>query len=372
MAGEGYEEAVSAFDKALGSAPPPAARASSGQPAPTESMFDNLGELDQDSGPAGGDDEEVDGDGKPVRQARRPEPESDDDDSDFDPSKLLDDDDEGDEDEEEDPDAEDEEDEDGGKKADDDSPRYKIMVDGEETEVSLNEALRGYTRTETFHRRMNQVNEAKQLVADHAQNVIAARNAVIEQYKELEAQVALLMPKEPDWDKLYQEDPVAARDLEKRYRDFQKGVSEIKAQREKVAADQAKADAEEAKRYASTEFPKFAAKAKWKSEEDAGKDLKAMRRTALQAGFTDEEVSRVYDSRMLHILLKASKYDRIMAQKPRPVSNGKRDGGQPSSRNGAVPGKRSAPKNFERAQNRLRQSGSVEDAANVFERIIRK
>ena len=54
------------------------------------------------------------------------------------------------------------------------------------------------------------------------------------------------------------------------------------------------------------------------------KEIASMRRTAFAAGFSEQEVATVYDPRMLGILRKASKYDRMMAAaKPRAEVPGK-------------------------------------------------
>ena len=41
---------------------------------------------------------------------------------------------------------------------DEDGEKFPVIVDGEEREVSLKEALAGYVRTATFHKRMEDLN----------------------------------------------------------------------------------------------------------------------------------------------------------------------------------------------------------------------
>ena len=63
-----------------------------------------------------------------------------------------------------------------GAKAKTPRPRYKIQVDGEEREVSLNEALRGYQREETFNTRMRQMVEVAKTIDERgAQAQASAR-----------------------------------------------------------------------------------------------------------------------------------------------------------------------------------------------------
>jgi hypothetical protein len=92
-----------------------------------------------------------------------------------------------------------------------------------------------------------------------------------------------------------------------------------------------------------------------------------MRRTGLTAGFTEEELSQVYDSRMLQVLLKASKYDRMMAAKPKPVV---RPQGKPITPGAGSAKSRTAQSGVTSAMKRLNKTGSIDDAAVVFDQII--
>src|SRR4029450_5169565 len=98
------------------------------------------------------------------------------------------------------------------------------------------------------------------------------------------------------------------------------------------------------------------------------KDLQAMRRTALTHGFSEDELSQVYDSRMLMVLLKASKFDRIMASRPKPVKQ--TNGVRPVPTTGGKTRTRVASREFQSASKSLAKTGSIEDAAVVFDNII--
>lgn len=372
---DAIDQAALAFDADMGrAAPPRQTQQSPSEPKrPTESMFDNLGEFaDNSEDTAGGDHLPSPTKSKKTPFEHQPDPEDD-----------IDDDQGEDEDEAGGDDIEYETDDDGnilvdddgnpiekekqGKKADDDDDdeKYTVMVEGEEVEVGLREALNGYVRQETFHRNMNKLNEGKQLVMQHAEQVMADREKLIAGLADLEEQVKALIPDEPDWDKLYAEDAGRARALEKQYRDVKAKLAEVKTKREAAEREKAEAEANDTVKFARSEFGKFANIAKWRDTKAMQKDLRSMKMTAEAVGFTPKEYGEVYDSRMLNILLKASKYDRIMAARPKPVNRQ-----QGSNTNGA--GRtRTAPKGIDRAQKRLTQTGSLDDAAAVFARIIK-
>jgi hypothetical protein len=98
------------------------------------------------------------------------------------------------------------------------------------------------------------------------------------------------------------------------------------------------------------------------------REIQSMRKTALSAGFTEQEVAEVYDPRMLNILRKASKYDRMMTAKPKAVIPGKGKTLTPGSVNGKQV--RSDRKGIDAAQRNLAASGRVDDMAEFFRKIL--
>lgn len=345
------DEAAAAFSQVINAEDAPPRKEQEGESdKPTERVFGDIGDDDEEELEGEEEEEERPDDKELVGE--------DDDESE---------DDEGDEDDEDDEEDGDAEDEDEDDEEDDETlnQKFLIQVDGEEAEVTLKEALNGYIRQETFHRRLNALTEVQKTLQAEAQQVIQDRQRYMTQLEDLEKQMESLIPQEPDWDALYKEDPQKAREIEKQYRSYKESIEKVRADREKARLEAEEADARETAKFAQEEFPKFARIAKWKTKKDAERDLNSMRRTALAAGFTEEEVATVYDSRMLSILLKASKYDRMMAAKPRPVKDGK-----PTKGTKGAGRKRTAPKGVARASKDLTRSGSIEDAARVFHRVI--
>jgi hypothetical protein len=139
-------------------------------------------------------------------------------------------------------------------------------------------------------------------------------------------------------------------------------------------AEREAANAEEADRrlqkYAVDSFARFVAMHPkvFPDEPALRKNIQSMRRTAMAAGFSEREVATVYDPRMLTILLKASKYDRMQAANPKAVVPGKGRTLPPGS---ATPLSGNATrKGLDEAQRRLASSGRLDDAADVFRRLL--
>lgn len=250
--------------------------------------------------------------------------------------------------------------------------KIEVTIDGEPAEVTVKEALEGYVRTETFHRRMNQLDEAKKIVrraaTDAVQNFEYAQNLA----KQMEAHMAEMIPKEPDWDAEFQKDPAKAREMQRYYEKANAFRSSLDAQMKEASNKLVESNHAQLRAFAEEEGQKFESmnRKNWTDPNKKAKDLSSMRKTALATGFTEEELSQVYDSRMLTVLLKASKYDRMMAAKPKPVV--RMPQGKPIPPGAGSAKQRTAQKGVSQAMKRLNRTGSIEDAAVVFDQIIAK
>jgi hypothetical protein len=250
----------------------------------------------------------------------------------------------------------------------DPGPRYKVQVDGEEKEVTLSEALKGYVSGETFTQRMGQLVDVAKAIDQRGQEAVQARDAYIAMCQRQEQEFQALIPKEPgNWDELYRSNPQAAHELEKNFRFVYGTLNEIRSRR---AAAESQAYTENVKRtadYAKSEFNKFCSRNKLTNQVEADRAIGHMRRTAMAHGFSEDEVGTTYDERMLSVLLKAAKYDNMMANKPLAVQpdRGLHPGSAQRVGNGAA-------RTMNDAQRRLASSGRLDDAALVMAQLIRR
>lgn len=361
---DSLDTAALAFDAEIGNTPAPKSGGGAPQSRPAESLFDNLGtlEVDEDS-PArgGGDDEEFGEELAARKQSRAPNGRFQSDDEDDEPSEdgedvVEDEDEEG---------AKDDEDEEEGDSPEDDV--YEVTVDGERVEVPLREALAGYIRQETFHRRMNQINEAARAIGSEAQTVAALRDEYVDLIDKMKRGIEALVPNDINWDELYKQDPAAARNLESRYRSFQDLLRGLDSEKENERARREQEVRENDAKYIQRENERILRNnPSWKDPKVRERDQSLMLQTALNAGYSVEDVAAIKDSRQVTILLKAAKYDRLMGNRPKPV----RKGAKPRQLGGGNGTGRTAPKTDRGAMKALSRTGSVDAAASVFTNII--
>lgn len=363
------EQAAMAFDNEISGNSRSSEPASEGNVRPTESMFDNLGQMEvDDESPARGGGDNLPVEGVNVRkQARdtrgRYQEEVPDDEEELDDRFE-----EGEDHEGADHDADDEEGEDGEDGAEEDGDDvYEVTVDGERIEVPLREALSGYIRTETFHRRLNQLNEAGRIVTERFDEVEGLRTEYVGLIDKMKAGIKALVPENVNWDELYAQDPKSARELETKYRGFQELLTKLDSEK---AAEQKKQQDDKAasnvRNVAAENERILRNNPTWRDPKVMARDQAMMATTGQRAGFSLEEIAGITDARQVTILLKAAKWDKLQGDRPKPVRKGVKPG-----QKGAVNGKvRSASKADKGAMRQLSRTGSVEDAAAVFSGII--
>ena len=253
---------------------------------------------------------------------------------------------------------------------DDDSDRYEVMVDGRPVEVSLKEALAGYVRQSTFHQRMGQLNETARALEVDAQRQQQGWAMWHKARQDYEEDLQNLVPKEPNWDEEFARDPRQAHAQQKVFQIIYAKLAQSRQERANREAWDAQENDRRTEKFAVSGFEKFVMDhiKDLHDEPTLKKNIQSMRRTAMAAGFSEKEVATVYDPRMLTVLWKASRFDRITASSPRAVQPGK---GRTLAPGAATPLSGNARRSgFDDAQRQLARSGKLSDATEVFRRLL--
>lgn len=250
-------------------------------------------------------------------------------------------------------------------------PKYRVKVSGEEVEVSLDELLNGYSRTADYQKKTQSLAEQRKAVeaervkiqeAAKTRETYAQRLQVIEQLLQQQSQGE-------DLSALKTEDPIAyaVAMAEKVERDKQ--LQAVQIERQRVQQEQMAHQQALLQKHMQAEQQKLVeAIPDFKDDVKAEVVRRDIRNYAKSIGFTDQELSQVYDSRAVLALYKAAQYDKLMANKgaatkkvataPKTIRPGTSN--PQSSENEAVKKERA----------RLRQSGNKKDAARLFERFL--
>jgi hypothetical protein len=256
--------------------------------------------------------------------------------------------------------------------AEEEAPRdekFVVKVDGKEIEVPKEELIRGYQREADYTRKTQKLAEERKFVESEFQQVRAERETYAQILGQLQQKLQEFEPQEPDWNRLEVEDPTEyARQWTSHQRRQQQKYA---VQAEQMRLNQMREV--EAQKQINTVLAQETAILKekipeWTSPEKAKAEGKALLEYGQQLGFSEQELNTITDSRALLALHKAWKYDQMMSKRPEFQAKIKKAPRMASP--GSAGSVSSKSSDINNAKKRLAQSGSVRDAASLFEKFI--
>jgi hypothetical protein len=255
-----------------------------------------------------------------------------------------------------------------GQAEQDAGPKYEVTVDGQTVEVTLKEALSGYQRNAVFHQRMNQIDLARQAVEQEATNVVQLRDDYAQRLDYLQRMLAELTPPQPNWDQEFAADPRSAHEKQKAYAAIYGKMQWAANEMAREAQERTQEYDRTSQKYAVDQFTQFVRDANIRDEKSLNNDMSLMRRYGKMRGFAEGELATVYDKRMLLVLRDAANYHQMMAAQPKAVIPGK---GKTLTPGVASPVGTGTRKSLDEAMTKLAKTGRTDDAALVFQRLIR-
>lgn len=248
---------------------------------------------------------------------------------------------------------------------------YRVRVGKEEVDVPLDELLKGYSRTADYTKKTQEVAEARKMVESDRQRIQEA-SRLRDQYAERLGVIEQMLSqtdRAEDLSALKENDPIgyAVRVAEQSEREKQ--LTAVRAERQKLAQSQQAEQGERLKAHLATEAAKLR-----EAIPDLSDDIKSevvkrdIRDFAKSIGFSDQELTQVYDSRAVLTLYKAMQYDKLVKGKTdatKKVSQAPR-----MLRPGTSTPEARETENMKKMQQQLKKSGKKGDAARLFERFI--
>jgi hypothetical protein len=266
---------------------------------------------------------------------------------------------------------------------DDGQPRYTVKVDGEEQDVTMDELVRGYQRNADYTRKTMKVAEERrelETLRAQAEQQRGAAEAERQQYRaELDAAIPALREQilhhfgGIDWARLAAEEPARFAELSPQFEALSSQLQHAEAARLGLRQQQRQQEAElqqarlrhrnEEWRTLVKHLPELAQPA------TARREVQAMTSYLVNAGYSRDELDRLVDHRDFILARKAMLYDG-MTQSSDKVE-GRMRALPKVQRPGAAPSRHDRGGERRTAlMNRLRRSGSTEDAARAIEELL--
>ncbi len=245
---------------------------------------------------------------------------------------------------------------------------FTVKVDGKEVAVTLEELQKGYSRTQDYTRKTQQIAEVRKQVEQETQAVRAEREQYAQLLGALQAQLQSSEP-QVDLDRLYHEDPIEWVRQKEVLRERQEKAYAIQAEQQRLSqlSQQEQQRAMEA-HLESEKDALLAALPEWRDPKKAKAEKALVLESAKSVGFSEDDLKSVYDHRLVLLLRKAAMYDQMVSKRQdiKPVVNN----GPRTAKPGAA-GRVSTTTETTRAKQRLAKTGRVDDAASAIELLLR-
>ena len=260
-------------------------------------------------------------------------------------------------------------DEEGDSEEEEQPQVFTVKVDGKEVEVTLDELQKGYSRTQDYTRKTQQIAEVRKQTEAELQEVRAEREQYAQLLGALQAQVQQAAQPQVDWDRLYQEDPIEWVRQRELVRENQEKAAAIQSEQQRLAQLSQQEQAQQRQMLLAQEQEALvAAIPEWKDAKKAQAEKAMLVQFGQKIGFTPDDLKNVVDHRAVVMLRKAALYDQMMSKRGqiKPVTN---NGPRPAKPGAA--GRVSSNTEAMRAQQRLAKTGRVDDAADAIFKLLK-
>lgn len=249
-------------------------------------------------------------------------------------------------------------------------PKYRVKAAGEEREVTLDELIKSYQLGTDYTKKSQAVAEERKVVEAERQRIEEAKY-LRDQYAERLQVIEQMLNQQPETenlDYLKETDPIGYAVKVAELSQREKQLAQVRAEQARIADQQQREQQEQLGQVVQAESRKLAEVIPEYADPQKGETLRReLREFGIKAGFSDQELANVYDSRAVLTLYKAMQYDKLQSAKPGIT---KKVNEAPKVMKSGVSQPRDSSDEMKKLKARAKQTGRVADAARAFERFL--
>ena len=246
---------------------------------------------------------------------------------------------------------------------------YRVKASGEEKDVTLDELVSGYQKSTDYTQKSQTLAEERKKVEEHAQeiqNAMRTREAYAQKLSQVEQYLTSQAKPSENLEELKENDPIQYAITVAEQTEANKKINTIRQEQQKVAQEQQHYRLQQQNQVVANEALMLSEKVKEFSDPKKAEQIKNdIRSFGKSVGFSDQELSQVYDHRHVMILQKAMAYDKL--QKANPGVNKKlKSAPKMASKTKKV----ANTDTYTKQKKRLKGTGSIDDATSVFKNFL--
>ena len=246
---------------------------------------------------------------------------------------------------------------------------YRVKLDGTDYEITLDEALAGYQRQQDYTKKTQVVAEEKKALQAEVEAAKQERMQYQQSLEHLVQQQKAQQPVEPDWDQLYESDPLEWMKQKEHFRSQKEKNLELQQEQFRVQQQQQQEAQQQMKAHLSEQHQALIdAIPEWQDPAVMQAEKAQIREYAMSIGYSSEEISQVYDQRAVRALrsgMIASGLSGKGKVKLRPAQAAIR-----AVTPGSAPEQPKKQTSLHKAKIRLAKSGKMSDATEVFKQLL--
>jgi len=259
---------------------------------------------------------------------------------------------------------------DEGEEEAEEPPKYRVKAAGEEREVTLDELIKSYQLGTDYTKKSQAVAEERKVVEAERQRIEEAKY-LRDQYAERLQVIEQMLNQQPETenlDYLKETDPIGYAVKVAELSQREKQLAQVRAEQARIVEQQQREQQEQLGQVVQAESRKLAEVIPEYADPQKGEALRReLREFGMKAGFSDQELANVYDSRAVLTLWKAMQYDKLQSAKPGIT---KKVNEAPKVIKSGVSQPRDSSDEMKKLKARAKQTGRVADAAKAFERFL--
>jgi len=246
---------------------------------------------------------------------------------------------------------------------------YPIKLDGEDMEITLDEALQGYQRQSDYTKKTQALaNDKKQVEADK-EALSRQRDHYKQTVDKLVSERQTQSTEEPDWDQLYEADPLQWMKQKEEFRTNKERSLELQQEQFRLQQEQQQEQQSQMQQFITQQHDVLLdAIPEWKDPQVMAREKSEIKQYAQSIGYRPEEVNQIYDSRAVLALrtgMKASGLSGKGAAKLRPIKEAIR-----SVTPGSAAQQPRKHTTVSKAKMKLAKSGKMSDAESIFKHLL--
>ena len=248
---------------------------------------------------------------------------------------------------------------------------FTVKAAGEEKEVTLDELVTSYQLGSDYTKKTQEVAEQRKVIEQEAKAIIEARQVRDDYSQKLKSVEQFLVgsnSSQEDLTAMKENDPIGYAVKVAEMTEKKDQLQLVQAEQNRIAQQQNSDREAQMQNFVAGEAQKLTQSLPEFSDKTKGEKIRNdIRSYGKKVGFTDEELSQVYDSRHVLVLHKAAQYDKLMAGK---AGVKKKVANAPKMVKGGAKVKQNVTDKQKKLQQRLIKSGDARDAASIFENLM--